>query len=151
MAAALFWSLVLVCCGYGAAYGGRDGRRLAVIYVLACLLTVVASRLDHDWARTQPWVMAVDLLLMVALVWLALRSSRWFPIWFAGFHLVAVASHLASAVAPGFATKIYFLLQALWSIPMLLVFAIGVTIDRQAGVVDDAAAGVDPVGDGPAT
>ena len=144
MAALLFWALVLLCCGYGAAYGGRDGRRLAVIYVVACVLTIPASRLDRSWGVTQLPVLAVDLALLGSVAWLALRTSRWFPIWFAGFHLVAVTAHLATLIAPGFATKAYFLLQAVWSVPMLLSFALGVTLDRQAGLTDEPKADPPP-------
>ena len=79
----------------------------------------------------------VDAVLLVALIVVALRSDRWFPIWFAGLHMTAVAVHLGSAMAPAFAMKVYFLLQAVWSVPMLLLLVIGVGMDWKAGVFDE--------------
>lgn len=137
MAALLFWALTLTCCAFAAAYGGRAGRAIAALYILACAATVGAWFLERDWTRTHVATFAVDALLLVALLRVALASDRWFPIWFTGFHLVAVVSHLASYIAPGFLLEIYFLLQAFWSIPMLLALVIGVALDRQGGVRDE--------------
>ncbi len=138
MAALLFWILVLVCCGFGAVYGGRDGRRLALVYVLACIATVPAGRLDRDWGHMHLAVLGVDLILLAALLWISLSSRRWFPIWFTGFHVAAICSHLATLLVPSYAPKVYFLLQGLWSLPMLLSFAIGADLDRRGRVRDDA-------------
>jgi len=136
MVALLFWSLVLLCGGFAAAYGGRAGRRIALIYFAACLATSWVTRDELAWLHPHLPAFAVDLVLLGALGWVALRSDRWFPVWFTGLHLVAVTSHLASIVAPEFSPRVYFLVQALWSIPMLLTLAIGVALDRRAGIAD---------------
>lgn len=99
--------------------------------------TALATRDPKAWADPHLPALIVDLALLVALMWVVSWSSRWFPTWFAGFHLVAVVSHLASVLAPGFAPKLYFLLQSLWSVPMLLTLVIGVMLDRQAGISDE--------------
>lgn len=135
--ALLFWVLTLSCCGFAAVYGGRAGRRIAMLYVAACMATAAAWFAQLNWQHTHYAIFAVDSTLLAALIVVAFRSDRWFPIWFAGFHVVAVASHLASIVAPGFAPKVYFLLQGFWSLPMLLSLVIGVSLDRRAGIVDD--------------
>lgn len=132
-----FWILTLLCCGFAAAFGGRPGRAIALIYVLAVAATSLATRDPKAWADPHLPAFAVDLALLGGLLWVALRADRWFPVWFTGFHLVAVVSHLASIVAPGFAPKLYFLLQSLWSVPMLLTLVIGITLDRQARIGDD--------------
>jgi len=137
--ALLFWGLTLTCCGFAAGYGGWAGRWIAGLYVAACLGTLAALLTQLDWHHTHYAIFAVDTALLVALIAVALRSDRWFPVWFAGFHLVAVISHLASIVAPGFAPKIYFLLQGFWSVPMLFTLALGVALDRSGGINDDTA------------
>lgn len=139
LAASLFWGLTLTCCGFAAAYGGRAGRQVAALYVLACLATMAAWLVQLAWTHTHYAIFAVDCALLVALVAVALGSDRWFPTWFAGFHLVAVVSHLASIIAPGFAPKVYFLLQGFWSVPMLLSLVIGVALDRRQGIKDEPA------------
>lgn len=132
-----FWILTLLCCGFAALFGGRAGRAVAFIYIAAVAATSLATRDPKAWSDPHLPALAVDLMLLAALLWVALRADRWFPIWFTGFHLVAVVSHLASILAPGFAPKLYFLLQSLWSVPMLLTLVIGITLDRQAGIRDE--------------
>lgn len=132
-----FWILTLLCCGFAALFGGRSGRAIATIYIVAVAATALATRDPKAWADPHLPALAVDLALLAGLSWVALRSDRWFPLWFTGFHLVAVASHLASILAPGFAPKLYFLLQSMWSVPMLLTLVIGITLDRRAGIGDE--------------
>lgn len=132
-----FWALTLSCCSFAALFGGKSGRAIAIIYVGAVAATALATRDPKAWADPHLPALIVDLALLVALMWVVSWSSRWFPTWFAGFHLVAVVSHLASVLAPGFAPKLYFLLQSLWSVPMLLTLVIGVMLDRQAGISDE--------------
>lgn len=136
--ALLFWGLLFSCCGFAAAYGGQAGRQLSIAYLVAVIATIPASLIHPDWSDPQHAVLAVDLVLLFALARIALRSDRWFPIWFAGFHLVAVVSHLASLIATGFAAKVYFIFQSIWTLPMLLTLVIGVALDRHAGIHDDA-------------
>ncbi|APR53125.1 hypothetical protein CA223_04075 [Sphingomonas koreensis] len=132
-----FWILTLLCCGFAALFGGRSGRAIAFIYLLAVAATSLATLDPKAWADQHLPALAVDFALLVALLWVAMRSDRWFPLWFTGFHLVALVSHLATILAPGFAPKLYFLLQSMWSVPMLLTLAIGVALDRQARVSDE--------------
>jgi hypothetical protein len=134
--ALLFWGLVLLCGGFAAAYGGRAGRHIALIYFAACVATSWVTRDNLAWLHPHYPAFGVDLALLGALSWVALRSDRWFPIWFTGLHLVAVTSHLASIIAPGFSPRVYFLVQAVWSIPMLATLATGVALDRRAGIAD---------------
>lgn len=136
--ALFFWGLLISCCGFAAAYGGRAGRQVSISYLVAVVATIPASLINPDWSNPQHAVLAVDVLLLIALAWIALRSDRWFPIWFAGFHLVAVVSHLASLVAAGFVAEVYFIFQSVWTLPMLLTLVIGVARDRHAGLEEDA-------------
>lgn len=133
----LFWGLVLLCCGFASLFGGSAGRRIALIYISACTATSFVTQRAGDWVHPHMPAMGVDLALLAALLWVALRSDRWFPIWFAGLHLVAVSTHFASILAPHFSPRVYFAVQAFWSIPMLFLLAIGVALDRRAGIVDE--------------
>ena len=134
--ALLFWGLLLACCGFASAYGGWAGRAVSLAYLLAVLATIPASLVDTDWSDPQLAVLGVDAALLAALIWTALRSDRWFPVWFAGFHLVAVISHVASILAPGYAAKVYFIFQSIWTVPMLMTLVIGVARDRHARITD---------------
>lgn len=137
MIALAFWAFTFLCCGYAAAFGGPDGRRIAAAYIIACFATLVALFIQTEWSRTHWPTFLVDFVLLAVLWRIALGSRRWFATWFTGFHLVAVVSHLASLMVPGYAFKLYFFLQGFWSVPMLLALVIGVELDRRAGLRDD--------------
>ena len=77
------------------------------------------------WIRTEAEIFAIDILALLALILLAIRSDRFWPMWASAFHLLAVAVHTAVMMAPqitpwGFATGAVF-----WAYPMLLALAIG--------------------------
>lgn len=137
LVALLFWALTLLCCGFAAAYGGLAGRQIAVATILGVAATSLATLDENSWLGPQVPALIVDAALFAALLWIAHRADRWFPIWFAGLQLVAVASHFGSIVAPGFAPKVYFLLQGFWALPMYLSLVTGVALDRRAGIADE--------------
>jgi hypothetical protein len=115
----LFWSLATLCCGFAARYGGRSGMRVASAIILALIATTLLPD-GNRWVAPNLWALAVDSILLTALVQIAARSDRWFPVWTAGLQLLGVTSHLGSIFARSFAPDVYFLLQAFWVIPMLL-------------------------------
>lgn len=136
LVALLFWSLAVLCCGFAALYGGRSGRLVATAVILAAVATPLASN-RNSWLAPNLGVLAVDAILLIILIWIATGSDRWFPVWVAGLQLVGVIFHLGSVAAPGFAPDVYFLLQAFWAIPVLMTLAIGVALDRNAGIRDE--------------
>lgn len=136
LVAVLFWTLIILCCGFAALYGGRSGRGVAAAVILAAAATALAPD-GNVWRATNLWVLAIDTLLLIAFVVIAMRSQRWFPIWSAGLQLVGVSFHLGSILAPDFSPNAYFLLQAFWAVPLLMMLVIGVALDRRAGVGDE--------------
>ena len=128
----LYWLLTLLCCSYAFAFGGRDGRWAALVVVAATLLTMPAETVGHAWRNTELAILAVDTGLLAALYALVLSSRRYWPIWMAGFHLVAVVSHLSTMLAPTFTPELYRALAGVWGIPMLLSLLLGVELDRRA-------------------
>ncbi len=125
-----FWMLTLAGCGYAALLGGREGRWAASLIISASLLTIPATRLGAHWSRSELGVMSVDAALLLGLYVLSLRSRRYFPLWMAGFHLVAVATHLGTLIAPEFTPRIYRALASLWAVPMTVSMVVGVALDR---------------------
>ncbi len=132
----LFWLLALLCCGYAIAFGGRDGKKAAALLIAAAVLTAPATLLGQAWGRIELLILAVDAALLAGLYALMLSSRRFWPVWMTGFHLVAVVTHLATLLAPGFTPAIYRALESLWAIPVLLSLLIGVALDRRAGLAD---------------
>lgn len=132
MIGTLFWLLTLVGCSYAAALGGKSGRCAAVLIVAASLLTIPATRLGRGWAGTELLILSVDLALLIGLFVLSLKSSRYFPVWMTGFHLIAVLTHVSTIISPEFTPKIYRAVESLWAIPMTLVMMWGIHLDRLA-------------------
>jgi hypothetical protein len=128
----LFWMLTLAACAFAGAAGGRDGRWAAFLILAASALTVPVTLMGRSWRNPELGVLAVDVLLLVGLYWLALNSRRNFPIWMTGFHLIAVVTHIGAAVAPEFTPKVYRALAGLWAIPVTLSMVFGILLDQRA-------------------
>src|SRR5690348_8693069 len=91
--------ILLGCCGYAILAGGRDERIGAAIMLAGSALTVAAALLpDFSWRTARLGVTLVDLTVLGALLALALRTDRFWPLWMTAFHLIAVATHLAILV-----------------------------------------------------
>jgi len=132
--ALLFWIFALGCCGYAACFGGWEGRWFALIYIIQSLLTVAAAMVDFRWSDTNWPTFAIDLALLIALLVLALRTTRFWPLWVLGLHYITVSAHLASMMVQTVQVQIYFLVATLWSIPKLAIVVIGIQQDRRAGL-----------------
>lgn len=131
-----FWVFAAICCGYGALFGGRDGKWVASLYMGAILLTVPAQLLQQQLGDSIWPVILVDTWLLCGLCWVAMRTNRYWPLWVAGFHIITMTAHLAALISPSFTARVYFGLATMWAIPKLLVILIGVAQDRRFGITD---------------
>ena len=66
--------------------------------------------------------MGVDVVLLAFFLWLALRSTRFWPLFVAGFQLLLVITHFASAADSAVSGWAYKTAGMIWS--FLIVFAI---------------------------
>jgi hypothetical protein len=88
-------ALTVVCVL--AVWRGRDEERLAAgTVVLAWALSMVVYRDSSE--ATQWQVLAIDSGVFAVYMWLAMRSRRYWPLFAAGFKLLALVTHLAHAV-----------------------------------------------------
>lgn len=116
------WPTVLMMVCAIAVWRGRDDERLAAGVDLATwALTLVVYRVES--AGTQWAMLFVDMALFVTLLWIALRSVRRWPLFAAGFSLLALVTHLASAADPTIGGWAYITAGIIWS--YLILFAIG--------------------------
>lgn len=127
----LFWALTVIGCAYAAVAGGKDGRWAAGMILCAAVLSIPAAHLGRGWARTEIGVMAVDALLLAGLYVLAMASRRHFPLWMAGFQLIAVTTHIATAIAPSFTPPAYRAMEGLWAIPTTVSLVLGTWLDSR--------------------
>jgi hypothetical protein len=105
-----------------AVWRGRDQERLAAAAVLAdwaLSMMVFKSRSEEtQWA-----VLAVDLGQFALLLWLAMRSRRYWPLFVAGFALLQLVTHVAHALDTGVSGWASLTAGRIWS--YLLLFTIG--------------------------
>lgn len=85
----LLGTVVLLCCLRGRA----DERAAAAACVLGSVLTVVANQMTLPFARFEPLPFLVDLGVLIAFLYIALTSSRFWPMWVAGLQLTATTVH----------------------------------------------------------
>jgi len=132
----------MIVCGL-AFWRGQDDERLAAAATLAnwAITLVVFQPLSDE---TQWAMMAVDAVLLVLMVWLALRSNRYWPLFTAGFALLIVVTHIAHALGTGVSGWAYQTAILIWSYLSLFTIGYGAWTApyvRAAGVTADATPG----------
>ena len=122
-----------------ATWRGRNQERLAAGGLLAgwALSLISYERSLH----TQWGIVAVDAGLLALLVWVALRSRRYWPLFAAGFHVLAMLTHLARALDPTFSGWTYMTAEMIWNYLVVLTVGYGAwsAPSRQDANADDGA------------
>ena len=122
----LYYMFLLVCCAHAIFRGARTEYFGAAIMVAGSLSTLaIAKMVENSWTGVEAGMLAVDMIALAALIALALRSDRFWPMWATAFHLLAVSIHTAMAVAPQITPWAFATVAAFWAYPMLLALAIG--------------------------
>ena len=118
------WPTALMSVCSLAVWRGRDHERLAAgAYLAGWALTLLVFRArgeDVRWA-----VLGVDAILFCFFLWLALRSARYWPLFAAGFQLLAVATHLARVLDSGVGGWPYLTAGLAWSYFAILAIGYG--------------------------
>lgn len=127
MSIPLFLAWMALCCGYAGWRGGAPERIGAGLQVGAFALTVFVHRaFDAAGFRSaNVATAAIDVLLLAALVTLAWRSTRYWPLWIAGWQLAAIVAHLAKTIDPAMLASGYAIQAQIWAYPMLAATAAG--------------------------
>jgi len=118
----LIWALTVIgVCGLAIRRGGAYERLAAGVMLAGWALTMVVARVG--FRQTEWGVLAVDLSALGGFVWIALRSPRYWPLFAAGFHLLAIITHVANVVDTTVAPWAYLTAEIIWG--YLLAFSIG--------------------------
>ena len=122
----LYWSLLLVTCSYALWRGRGDERVVAATCLLASLATrLMISPLHERYEGLELGLLAVDLGALLAFLWIALRSERFWPLWIAGLQLTSFFGHLLKAIKIDLGPLAYGAALAFWSYPILLILIVG--------------------------
>ena len=114
----------VVASAYAFARGGVPERLAGILLLVAAVTTRVffLSSLE-PYLNVEVGILAVDVLLLSALVGLALYADRFWPIWLAALQALGAGAHLVKAIEPSVVSMAYAILVAVWSYPMILVLA----------------------------
>lgn len=121
-----------------AVWRGRDDERLAAAAVLAnWALSMVVFRARSE--ETQWAVLVVDAGLFAVLLWIAMRSPRFWPLFAAGFELLALLTHGAHALDAGVSGWAYLTATRIWSYLILVAIGYGAwTAPRRYAEIGEA-------------
>jgi hypothetical protein len=104
------WISVLalaLAAGAGFWRGRWPERSVAAAMIAAWLATALFQNGTQLWGP-QSSVMIIDSLLLIALLAIALKSDRWWPMWACGFHALSVVLHIAVMADPKIWGRAYF-------------------------------------------
>jgi urea transporter len=85
----------------------------------------VGKAFGTSWNSVEVGIFAVDVVALLALIQLTLKSDRFWPMWATAFQLLAVAVHTAMMVVPDVTPWAFGTGAVFWAYPMLLALAIG--------------------------
>jgi hypothetical protein len=128
----VFNLLLLGSCGYAILRGGAPERITGWLLIGATILTPLAARgLSTRYVQAELGIFLVDLILLVALIIVALKADRFWPMVLAAMQLDTTAVHILKVFDADLIRITYALMIAAWSYPMLLILAIATVRHRR--------------------
>lgn len=79
-----------------------------------------------------PAILAIDTVLLGVVAFFAMRSERFWPLWFTAFLLVGVLGEISSVLFSQYAAGYFRMISAFWALPCLLAMPAGIFLDRRA-------------------
>lgn len=139
-----FYALLLFATAYAVRRGGGPERWTAAALLMATVATWVAvigvhgSHAGH-FIAVEHAVLAIDSLLVVALLGIALAANRFWPLWMTALHAFGVVGHIAKAMAPEILPNVYQAAHLFSAYPglALLIWATARHRDRIARLGQD--------------
>lgn len=125
-------SLFIVCVIYALWKGGAPERAVAVIFiVMAGMDPFVHALTPVTYAKLDPGHFIIDLLGWAALLFIALRASRFWPLWVNSLQTISLIAHVAKFLDYSIHPFVYALMQVSSSYLLLITLTIG-TYNHQA-------------------
>lgn len=110
-------------------WGGLDERLAAGGFIIATLSSNLANQ--SHYLHTEMGVLTIDVMLLIGLLVLALRSDRFWPMWATAFQLVGTTVHFASMTETGDFAWAYAVGLIFWSYPVLIALIVGTWLEAR--------------------
>jgi hypothetical protein len=111
----LGFAMILAAAFFAVARGGPPERMAAGI-IVCWVITDVSYHLvfgPSGFDAVDPVHLVLDGVELVAIVWLALRANRMWPLWAAAAQLICVSGHVAVLVSPEGMRRAYWAMTQL--------------------------------------
>ena len=133
-----YWLIMFVVVAYAYGRGKVDERLAASVCAIGSIATVlIRSPGSAYYANVETGVLTIDFLALAAFVLLALRSSRFWPLWVAGFQLTSVLAHFLKAVSWDMIPEVYAVAERFWIYPIFLAIVVGTWRSKRRWLPDD--------------
>ena len=129
--AASFWIFLISSLVILGSFGEKKGRQLTAACLLASIITYLTNA-HLGFINAGSIVLLVDFVLLSIALWFVISTDRYWPVWFAAFQAITVASELANALFPANVTNLYGNFAGFWALPALGAAAVGAILDRRA-------------------
>lgn len=125
---ALLYNLALLAVViYATASGGPPERLGAGLNVAGSILSgLLLPAPNLRWSRLEATALSVDLCMALAFYLLAVRTTRYWPVWCFGIAVANVFIHVARALLPEIGWPIYSSAAVLWAYLALFALILGV-------------------------
>ncbi|WP_202902837.1 hypothetical protein [Novosphingobium resinovorum] len=95
-------AVLLSAGGYAWVRGGRPERVGAAINITASFVTGALQTFDQrHYAPAEAIVLGIDVAVIIGFFWLAIRTTRFWPIWAFGFALANLIMSVSALLLPG--------------------------------------------------
>lgn len=125
-----FWVFLIAASAFMLTFG-RLAERFFIATVIAATVSTLLLNGMLGPTKANVFVISIDVALWVVALLYAAHSDRYWPIWFAAFHSITIATELGSVMFPGSFPKLYINLAGAWALPALGAAAFGVRRDRK--------------------
>lgn len=122
----IYWAVLILVCGYAFWRGHKDERAVAAVCLMASIVSLLSLPAQQlRYSGVEHGLLLVDGAALVAFVAVALKSSRFWPLWVAGLQLTTSMAHLLKAIELDLMPYAYGAAARFWSYPILLALAVG--------------------------
>jgi hypothetical protein len=119
--------LTVLVCGFAIREGGRDEAYGALIFLAGTVATLAFVLLfGAAWTSPEYGLVIIDAVVLLAMIHLAMVSDRFWPIWFAAFHLIAFVSHASTIASNDIMPWVAVTGVIFWAWPAKITLFIGV-------------------------
>lgn len=115
--------LAILVCGLAMWRGDRAARWVGAAFLASWVGSLLVYR--HDSRNADYGMLAVDVLTLIAFIWISMRTRRIWTLVAAAFMALIVASHLAVMIDLRVTLGTLWISMAMWSYGVLACIAFG--------------------------